>query len=302
MNHHVRVRALTVFAAFCFASLSIQPAASKEGSAIPDFSGLWGRNGLNFELPLSGPGPVRNLMRRADGTMDGSRMVGDYANPILKPEAAEILKRKGEISLSGHLFPDPLNQCRPMPPPYVLAGQLGLQVLQERDQITLIYFDDHKVRRVRMNATHPAHVIPTWQGDAIGRYEGDTLVIDTVGMKVGPLAVVDRYGTPFSETLHVVERYRLIDGEAAKEAVARGEKESARIGVANAEGVTIDPDYKGSGLQVQITVEDPGVFTMPWSALVTYRRALGEFPEFVCAESTFEYFSLALPTADRPDF
>ena len=58
---------------------------------------------------------------------------------------------------------------------------------------------------------------PSWYGDFVGHYEGDALVIDTVGIKVGPFAMVDWYGTPHSEALHVVERYRLLDHEAAKE-------------------------------------------------------------------------------------
>jgi hypothetical protein len=51
----------------------------------------------------------------------------------------------------------------------------------------------------------------------VGRYEGDTLVIDTIGENVGPLSMVDRYGTPFSPALHVIERYRLIDGTLARD-------------------------------------------------------------------------------------
>ena len=62
-----------------------------------------------------------------------------------------------------------------------------------------------------MNQPHPAHVTPSWYGDSVGHYEGDTLVIDTVGIKVGPFAMVDMYGTPHTEALHVVERYRLLD-------------------------------------------------------------------------------------------
>ena len=50
-------------------------------------------------------------------------------------------------------------------------------------------------------------VTPAWYGDSVGHYEGDTLVIDTVGIKVGPFAMVDMYGTPHSAALHVVERY-----------------------------------------------------------------------------------------------
>ena len=77
-----------------------------------------------------------------------------------------------------------------------------------------------------MNQPHPARVTPSAHGDSVGHYEGDTLVIDTVGIKVGPYTMIDRFGTPYTEALHVVERYRLIDFEAAKEAQERGHKEA----------------------------------------------------------------------------
>ena len=134
--------------------------------------------------------------------------------------------------------------------------------------------NDHEVRHVRMNQPHPAQVTPSWYGDSVGHYEGDTLVIDTVGIKTDrPFAMVDMYGTPYTQALHVVERYRLLDYEAAKEAEERGEKENFRIPASDA-GFARNPDYKGKGLQLQFTVEDEGVFTMPWSATITYRRPL----------------------------
>jgi hypothetical protein len=60
-------------------------------------------------------------------------------------------------------------------------------------------------------------VAPSWYGDSVSHYEGYTPVIDTVGVKIGPFAMVDFYGTPYTQALHVVERYRLLDYEAAKE-------------------------------------------------------------------------------------
>ena len=100
-------------------------------------------------------------------------------------------------------------------------------------------------------------------------------MIDTVGIKVGPFAMVDHYGTPHTEALHVIERYRLIDYEAAKEALERDAKENYRFPPANDSGVIVDPNFKGKHLQLQFTVEDEGVFTTPWSATVTYRPACG---------------------------
>ena len=82
-----------------------------------------------------------------------------------------------------------------------------------------------------------------------------------------------------------MERYRLLDYEATKEAVERDAKENFQF--ANPDnGPPVDPSYKGKGLQIQVTVEDEGVFTMPWSATVTLRRAFDERLELVCAENT----------------
>jgi hypothetical protein len=128
------------------------------------------------------------------------------------------------------------------------------------------------------------------------------LVIDTVGVKVGPFAMADNFGTPRTEALHVVERYRLIDAEAAKEAWNRNENFHIP---SNDAGAEVDPNYKGEGLQLLFTVEDEGVFTMPWSATITYRRGLDEKLEYVCAENLHESDTgkdRTVPRADKPDF
>src|SRR5437016_566204 len=185
-------------------AMLVLPAAAAE-NAIPDFSGLWARPYIGFEPPLSGPGPVTNRSRLL-GQSNINQFVGDYTNPILKPQAAEIVKKHGELELRGLGAPNPSNQCLPMSPPYILQRQ-EIQMLQQKDQITILYNEDQQVRRVRLNARHPQHVIPSWSGDSIGRYEGQTLVIDTIGIKVGPHSMVDSYGTPQSEALHLVEHY-----------------------------------------------------------------------------------------------
>ena len=301
-----------VAAGFFSTVLFIWPALSAENDAlIPDFSGQWGRNMTNLEVPLSGPGPIMNTTRKADGTLDNNVPVGDYTNPILNPEAAQILKERGEISLSGRAFPSPHNQCWPEPPPFVLAMQFGVQILQHEDGVVLNYLMNYLVRHIRLNATHRTDMTPTWQGDSVGHYEGNTLVIDTIGIKVSPFSTVDRNGTPHSEALHVIERYQLIDGGAAREAVLRHERLYNRDAIAHADSDRrtygrgpIDPDTSLSGLQVEITVEDRGVFTAPWSALVTYRPVIGDWPEAVCAENPRDISGgdVAVPVAERADF
>jgi len=271
-------------------------------AAIPDFSGIWAHlTWPDFEPPPAGPGPVTNRSRM-DGASNVYELVGEYTNPILQPQAAEVVKRHGEISLTGVPYPTPSNQCWPGGVPFVLFN-IGMQMLQEPDKITILYSNDHEVRHVRMNEPHPARVTPSWYGDSVGHYEGDTLVIDTVGVKSGPYAMVDMYGTPHSAALHVVERYRLLDYQAAKEAEERGQRELTRFG--RDPGLARNPAYRGKGLQLEFTVEDDGVFTKPWSAAVSYRRPLGEWPEMACAETTRDFFTggaVKVPTADKPDF
>ncbi len=262
----------------------------KSAASIPDFSGVWSHPFLTgFEPPQSGPGPVRNRSRRPDGVANFQQLVGDYTNPILKPQSAEVVKKHGEITLSGNGYPTPSSQCWPGGVPYVFWDFL-VQIFQEGNE----------VRRVRMNATHPAHPGPSWYGDSVGRYEGDTLVIDTVAIKKGPFAMLDMYGTPFTDKLHVTERYRLIDYDAAKDAIERNAKENSY-----APGAwDFDRAYRGKVLQLHFTVEDEGVFTTPWTATITYRPSVDPWTELICAENPREFNNTQsqIPTAGKPDF
>ena len=266
---------------------------------VPDFSGMWAHPSLPGMEPLaSGPTSLVNLSRR-NGRSNVLQLVGDYRNPILKPEAAEIVKKHGEESLDHFGFHNPRNQCWPNGLPFVLPTA-GMEMFQLGDHITMHYLVDHQVRHVRLNAEHPAQVIPSWYGDSVAHYEGDTLVIDTVGIKAGPFAMVDWFGTPQSPALHVTERYRMISNEEAQEGYARDAKENAR------NQQEFDPDYKGPVLQLLFTVEDPNVFTTPWSATVTYRRMIqSQWLENVCAENPNKYGTeedAQVPTATAPDF
>jgi hypothetical protein len=278
----------------------------QDKAAIPDFSGIWAHlTWPDVEPPPTGPGPVRNMSRR-NGVSNLYQLVGDYTNPILKPEAVEVVKRAGEVALSGAIYPTPSSQCWPGGVPFIFWN-IGMQMLQQLDKVTILYSNDHEVRHIRLNQPHPAHVAPSWYGDSVGHYEGDTLVIDTVGIKIGPFAMVDMYGTPHSPALHVVERYRLLDYDAAKEEEERGERGNFRLRGSDP-GFAPDPSYKGKGLQLQFSVEDEGVFTMPWSAGIIYQRPLsplGQWPESVCADNPHEYFTekkLTVPTADKLEF
>jgi hypothetical protein len=289
-------------------TVAVGPAGSDTQStaSIPDFSGIWAHPYWpGFDPPPSGPGPVVNKLRLPSGIGNSDQLTGDYTNPILKPEAAAIVKKYGEISATGVTYPTPANQCWPQPVPYIL-WTIGVQLLQQKDKVTILYSNpDHEVRQVHMNQPHPARMIPSLYGDSVGHYEGDTLVIDTVGIRTNrKFAMVDVYGTPYSRSLHVVERYRLVDDDVAKQAEARTRKENLPIPFNDA-GLTVDSDYKGKALQLEFTVDDRGVFTMPWKAGMIYRRAAGAWPEAACAENRNEYYAgkeSEVPRADKPDF
>src|SRR5947209_19863839 len=82
-------------------------------AAAPDFSGFWVHPFFpGIEPPPSGPGPVYNRLRRA-GIGDNRAFVGDYENPILRPNAAAVVKRAGDTALSGLTVPTPSNRCWP---------------------------------------------------------------------------------------------------------------------------------------------------------------------------------------------
>lgn len=161
---------------------------------------------------------------------------------------------------------------------------------------------------MRLNAQHLANVTPSWYGDSIGHYEGDTLSVDTVGVQIGPFAMADWYGTPHSPAQHVTERYRLFDYDAAKESLDRNAKENF------IPEFLFNPNDRGKRLQLLFTVDDPAVFTTPWSATVIYGHVrplsgrvgqISEWQEQVCAENPRKYGTeqdARVPTAARPDF
>src|SRR6266702_269792 len=163
---------------------------AQSAASIPDFSGVWSHPFLTgFEPPQSGPGPVRNRSRRPDGVANFQQLVGDYTNPILKPQAAEVVKKHGEVELSGVGSATPTNQCWPEPVPYIFWS-IAMRMLQQPDRIIIV--NGNQARHVRMNEPHPARVTPSLYGDSVGRYEGDMLVVDTVGIRTDrPFAMVD---------------------------------------------------------------------------------------------------------------
>jgi hypothetical protein len=295
--------------------------ATKGATSIPDFTSVWIHPGFPwFEPPASGPGPVTNKSRwpqlpgdpaagtlalpplppGVEGVSDYDQLVGDYTNPILQPWAAEVVKKLGEMSIKGIVYGNPSNQCWPMPMPFIYK-QFLVQIIQQPDKVLLTYTaPSTDVRRVRLNEQHPSPLTPSWYGDSVGHYEGDTLVIDTVGVKTDrPYAMIDLFGTPYTKSLHIVERYRLRDYDDAKDAIERNKKENWLF------NGDVFSNHRGKFLQLHVTIEDEGVFTTPWTATLTYVPGPDHIPEGVCAENPHEYYNNKdsdVPKAEMPDF
>jgi hypothetical protein len=291
------MRRQALFSIFTATILALPAFAADDG-----ITGVqWGRNSKDFDAMPSGPKPLRNLNRDANGVADDHALVGDYRNPILTPYAAAIVKERGELAKAGG-FPNSRDQCRPIAPPFTFAIQFDFQILQKKDgDLAFVYHDNNEFRAIRMNGKHPAKVVPSTLGDSIGQWEGDTLVIDTVGVKVDEFTAIDRFGTPQTEAMHVVERYRLIDGARARADVAKYENSEGIIG-GRVNGY--DPAAK-KGLRLEVTMEDPKVFTAPLTGVVTYLPLRSGWREYICADNPVEHYKdewIGLPTAGHPDF
>ena len=121
-NFHLLGMLAAATARAAFAQTETPAAAQTNGATqgvILELSGIWAHlTWPDVEPPPSGPGPVRNMARRG-GVSDVYQLVGDYSNPILKPDAAQVVRRYGEIGLSGVPAPTPSNQCWPGGVPFM---------------------------------------------------------------------------------------------------------------------------------------------------------------------------------------
>jgi hypothetical protein len=100
-----------IYVPFALATLIVTGQAQ---AATPDLRGIWARVSFpGFGRPLTGAGPVVMKNRGPNGRPAGNAYAGDYTNPILKPQAAEIVKRHGDLESSGIHAPSPHTECWP---------------------------------------------------------------------------------------------------------------------------------------------------------------------------------------------
>ena len=184
------------------------------------------------------------------------------------------MKKDNDEVLAGKIGFTPRASCMPAGVPAFMnyGGFQPLFFVQTPKVVWLIHTGNQEVRRIYLDVPHSENPKPSWYGESIGHYEGDTLVVDTIGMNTRTF--VDNYRTPHTEQLHVIERFKLLDG--------------------------------GKLLHVDLLVEDPGAFNMPWRAVQEWRRLeKTPFIEDLCEPNNdffFGYNVAPLPHADKPDF
>lgn len=256
-------------------------AADSEAGKVPNLLGPW-QNLNRFrlaqppgspKLPTGDlPGYV-HLDRGVDKTgqdFSGNFWVGDYTNPLFAPWGAEVMKHNAEEAMKEKDPFWPATFCFPFGPTALLQPQPVI-FLQEPDKIVIDYERDHQVRHVYLNVEHSKNPKPSWYGELVGHYEGDVLVVDTIGFN--GKAFLDRYGAPYSEQLHLIERYK--------------------------------PSADGRTMQVDVTYDDPKAYKQSWNAVIRYRKGNVLPTEEACAELAQDPVNGGLnpiPVAAKADF
>jgi hypothetical protein len=244
--------------------------ATTATAAPPDFAPTastgWFAYARVFIPPASGPGPVQQdaahpLVTNDDFRATGRQAtfpMGDPQNPILQPWAADAIRKVNAETLSGKPLISQHATCRPIGVTAFLLEPMTrpMYIVQSPREVVLILESFSEVRHIHLTGKHHAELKPSWYGDSIGHYEGDSLVVDTIGFN--DKTFIDGFKTPHTTRLHTVERFHLIDG--------------------------------GKELQVDVHVEDPGAFTTPWNAVQRYRQY-----ELVASKASASLAALATP-------
>jgi hypothetical protein len=217
--------------------------------------------GIGAFFPVEGqPAPVAQdpdypYRSNADFQRDGlppTQRVGDVDNPNLRDWVRDEMQAENEAVIAGKFAYTSRTACRSAGVPgfdVTLSGALFIH--QSKDKVTLTFDGNAETRHIWLNVGHSENLRPTGYGESVGHYEGDTLVVDTIGLN--DRSLVDRFATPHTEQIHVIERLR------------------------------VSPD--GRTLMAEVTVDDPGIYTMPWSAQAPHRASNTEWDEQICAEN-----------------
>ena len=208
---------------------------------LPDGRPDFGGNGAWY------PGFSGNI---AEPQWKGVHSADKHVDVPFLPGALQLFNERVETLAKD----DPEAQCLPVGVPRYMFDPYPFQMIQTADRVIFIFEGDNypwRIVRTDAGAAHPKNLKPTWMGDAVGHYEGDTLVVDVAGFN--GKAWLDQAGHPQTTQEHLVERYTRTDSLT---------------------------------LKYEVTIDDPGAYSKPWTTSNTIRwRPKLELMEYVCQEN-----------------
>ena len=170
----------------------------------------------------------------------------------LKPQYIELLKKRIREKNAGHPETDTSTQCFPHGMPRLMESPYPIEIVQTPGRVTFLHEVAHEVRRIYLDQPHPKGLKDTFLGHSVGHWEGDTLVVDTIG--INDKSFIDDEGEAHSNQEHLIERYRKING--------------------------------GREIELTMTVEDPVTLEHPYSYKRVYEWRPDVRPhEYVCEEN-----------------
>ncbi|MGH9679238.1 MAG: hypothetical protein ACRD4Y_04750 [Candidatus Acidiferrales bacterium] len=229
------------------AQMAPKPGAEKAPPApapFHDLSGVWNMHST----------PAQRKFINSTYTAEGPEMT-EWAKE--KYEAAK--PSNGPRSNPLTVTDDPvLRKCFPPGTPRIYLQPFPMQIVQTPKEILMVFEYDHTIRQIFMDGRpHPDDLIPTYMGHSIGKWDGDTLVVDTVGFNTNTW--LDRDGHQHSDQLHIIERFNRVDFD---------------------------------DMNIDITIMDPKALVKPWVSQLHYVLKPGwDIMELACPDNLkFESF------------
>ena len=247
----------------CPASISAQTTpTSAAKSAIPrasdgkpDLTGVW-----------QGGSTQRGSWEQANGGVGVGGSGRDPAAPVALSSNDRPAGREGAPyqpwaaqkvmeAFNRRGIDDPTSQCLPAGlPRTVMLGLFPQQIVQTPTQIIMLYEYMNVFRVIPLNAKHPDDIIPSYTGNSVGRWDGDTLVVDVIGFN--DKTWLAGTGTFHTDALHITERFTRVDKDQ---------------------------------INYEVTMDDPNVLTKPWTLRSTLMLREGtRLEEYVCAENNID--------------
>ena len=206
----LQFRSVPAIVGLCMVVATAQSFSAPVSSAHPDFTGTWVENNRG----------------------------GPKSLPALTSAAQALYAKKRADIAKGDPNLDPVLRCMPGGFARLMMGILPIAFVQSAKTLAIIGEGGGKPRLIYIDGAHDPGMWPTFMGESVGRWDGDTLAVDTV--KIHTDASLDADGLPHSDALHVSERIRLIKG--------------------------------GKTLEDQFVFDDSEMFMGPWIVTVTYDR------------------------------